>query len=106
MTSGLALSLSEATKSIHLRRRGGSYLEVTAIIDTIGRQRIFGNERGITGLETAIVLIAFVVVSSVFALDPSPPVSLQVKRPKKRSNRDSTARWEPSKFVESKGRLR
>ena len=26
-----------------------------------------GNERGITGLETAIVLIAFVVVSSVFA---------------------------------------
>ena len=25
------------------------------------------NERGITGLETAIVLIAFVVVSSVFA---------------------------------------
>ncbi len=31
---------------------------------SIGR---FGDERGITGLETAIVLIAFVVVSSVFA---------------------------------------
>ena len=27
----------------------------------------FGGQRGITGLETAIVLIAFVVVSSVFA---------------------------------------
>jgi flagellin-like protein len=30
-------------------------------------QRIWGGDRGITGLETAIVLIAFVVVSSVFA---------------------------------------
>ena len=30
-------------------------------------QRIFRDQRGITGLETAIVLIAFVVVSSVFA---------------------------------------
>jgi archaeal flagellin FlaB len=67
IASDLALSLTEATKSIHLRRRGGSYLEVTAIIDRVGRQRIFGNERGITGLETAIVLIAFVVVASVFA---------------------------------------
>ena len=28
---------------------------------------VLGNQRGITGLETAIVLIAFVVVSSVFA---------------------------------------
>ena len=33
-----------------------------------GRARIlWGDQRGITGLETAIVLIAFVVVSSVFA---------------------------------------
>ena len=30
-------------------------------------QRILKDQRGITGLETAIVLIAFVVVSSVFA---------------------------------------
>ncbi|HIN05712.1 MAG TPA: hypothetical protein EYM65_05685 [Dehalococcoidia bacterium] len=30
-------------------------------------QRIFGDKRGITGLETAIVLISFVVVSAVFA---------------------------------------
>ena len=30
-------------------------------------KRLFGDQRGITGLETAIVLIAFVVVSSVFA---------------------------------------
>ena len=30
-------------------------------------QRIFRDQRGITGLKTAIVLIAFVVVSSVFA---------------------------------------
>ena len=30
-------------------------------------QRFLGGDRGITGLETAIVLIAFVVVSSVFA---------------------------------------
>ncbi len=30
-------------------------------------QRLRGDQRGITGLETAIVLIAFVVVSSVFA---------------------------------------
>ena len=29
--------------------------------------RLWGDRRGITGLETAIVLIAFVVVSSVFA---------------------------------------
>ena len=29
--------------------------------------RLAGGQRGITGLETAIVLIAFVVVSSVFA---------------------------------------
>jgi flagellin FlaB len=67
MASELALSLTEATKSIHLRRRGGSYLEVAIIIYTIGWQSIFGNERGIRGLETAIVLIAFVVVASVFA---------------------------------------
>ena len=40
---------------------------MTAIIDRVCRQRIIGNERGITGLETAIVLIAFVVVASVFA---------------------------------------
>ena len=33
-----------------------------------GRKRLlWGDQRGITGLETAIVLIAFVVVSSVFA---------------------------------------
>ena len=67
MASDLALSLPEATESIHLRRRGGSYLEVTAIIDWVVRQSIFGEERGIIGLETALVLIAFVVVSSVFA---------------------------------------
>ena len=30
-------------------------------------RRLLGDQRGITGLETAIVLIAFVVVSSVFA---------------------------------------
>ena len=30
-------------------------------------RRLWGDQRGITGLETAIVLIAFVVVSSVFA---------------------------------------
>ena len=30
-------------------------------------RRLYGSQRGITGLETAIVLIAFVVVSSVFA---------------------------------------
>ena len=29
--------------------------------------RVYKDERGITGLETAIVLIAFVVVASVFA---------------------------------------
>jgi flagellin-like protein len=68
MASDLALSLTETTKSIHLRRRGGSYLEVTAIIYTIGRQSIFGNERGITGLETAIVLIAFVVCGLSFCI--------------------------------------
>ena len=34
----------------------------------LGRTRpLWGDQRGITGLETAIVLIAFVVVSSVFA---------------------------------------
>jgi flagellin-like protein len=27
----------------------------------------FGNQRGITGIETAIILIAFVIVASVFA---------------------------------------
>ena len=32
-----------------------------------GARRLWGDQRGITGLETAIVLIAFVVVSSVFA---------------------------------------
>lgn len=31
------------------------------------RKRIAGNQEGITGLETAIILIAFVVVSAVFA---------------------------------------
>ncbi len=31
-------------------------------------ERVRGDQRGITGLETAIVLIAFVVVSSVFAI--------------------------------------
>ena len=61
------------------RRRGGSYLEVTAIIDWVVRQSIFGEERGITVLETALVLIAFVVVSSVLPSHPSPPVSLQMK---------------------------
>ena len=30
-------------------------------------QKLYRNERGITGLETAIILIAFVVVASVFA---------------------------------------
>ena len=30
-------------------------------------KRAVGDERGITGLETAIILIAFVVVASVFA---------------------------------------
>ena len=49
LASDLALSLPEATESIHLRRRGGSYLEVTAIIDWVVRQSIFGEERGITG---------------------------------------------------------
>ena len=51
------------------------------------RTPLTSNERGITGLETAIVLIAFVVVSSVFAFaalstGPSPPTS-----PKRRSTR-------------------
>ncbi len=32
-----------------------------------GPLRLAGDQRGITGLETAIVLIAFVVVASVFA---------------------------------------
>ena len=32
-----------------------------------GKRRLWRDQRGITGLETAIVLIAFVVVSSVFA---------------------------------------
>lgn len=42
MASDLALSLPEATESIYLRRRGGSYLEVTAIIYRVGRQSIIG----------------------------------------------------------------
>ncbi len=29
--------------------------------------KIYGNHKGITGLETAIILIAFVVVAAVFA---------------------------------------
>ncbi len=37
-------------------------------MDMIGRaRRLLRNERGITGLETAIILIAFVVVATVFA---------------------------------------
>ena len=36
-------------------------------MNIVSRQRFVKDERGITGLETAIVLIAFVVVSSVFA---------------------------------------
>ena len=39
--------------------------------DTILRSAMRG-ERGITGLETAIVLIAFVVVSSVFSFAALP----------------------------------
>ena len=35
--------------------------------DRMNRSRVLRDERGITGLETAIVLIAFVVVASVFA---------------------------------------
>ena len=38
----------------------------TAMLDII-RQRLHRDQRGITGLETAIILIAFVVVASVFA---------------------------------------
>ena len=39
-----------------------------ALVNLFKGSRRFGRvERGITGLETAIVLIAFVVVSSVFA---------------------------------------
>jgi flagellin FlaB len=30
-------------------------------------RRLFGNQQGITGIETAIILIAFVIVASVFA---------------------------------------
>ena len=37
------------------------------IIDARQRSRVLRDQRGITGLETAIVLIAFVVVASVFA---------------------------------------
>ena len=37
------------------------------IIDARQRSRVLRGQRGITGLETAIVLIAFVVVASVFA---------------------------------------
>ena len=35
--------------------------------DRMDRSRVLRDQRGITGLETAIVLIAFVVVASVFA---------------------------------------
>jgi archaeal flagellin FlaB len=41
---------------------------VTRLRTIVRRLRAFHDERGITGLETAIILIAFVVVAAVFAL--------------------------------------
>jgi flagellin FlaB len=46
---------------------GESYQEEKAMKRIISRIRKAQEERGITGLETAIVLIAFVVVAAVFA---------------------------------------
>ena len=40
---------------------------MSSFFDRIADRGLKLNERGITGLETAIVLIAFVVVASVFA---------------------------------------
>ena len=40
---------------------------MSAFTDIANSRHLVREERGITGLETAIVLIAFVVVSSVFA---------------------------------------
>jgi flagellin FlaB len=47
--------------------KGMSYQEEKAMKRIINRVRKAQEERGITGLETAIVLIAFVVVAAVFA---------------------------------------
>ena len=47
-------------------------------------------QRGITGLETAIILVAFVVVASVFAFTVLSTASSLLREPRRRSTLDST----------------
>lgn len=58
MCSSCVRSILEASEGEHIRLSIGIHG---------GFRRWIGDERGITGLETAIILIAFVVVASVFA---------------------------------------